>query len=63
MDKITVAQDAEGDDLKLTTVETAESLKAAPEFKSLSQQSAEADANTNSAMPTDNSTTSSTTKP
>lgn len=57
MDKITVTRDAnDGDELRLTTVETAETLKAAPEFKTLEQQ---ADANP-AVMPTDNTTTSST---
>ena len=54
---ITVAEVPDSDDLKLTTAETAETLKAAPEFKTKSQQVAEQNANT----PVDTSTTSSTT--
>ncbi|MBW9115976.1 PRC-barrel domain-containing protein [Rhizobium cauense] len=41
MDKITVAQNTQDGSVKLTTSETAESLKAAPEFKTLQMQSAE----------------------
>ncbi|OHV26311.1 PRC-barrel domain containing protein [Rhizobium sp. RMa-01] len=41
MDKITVAQNTQDRSFKLTTSETAESLKAAPEFKTLAMQSAE----------------------
>ncbi|ANM09368.1 MULTISPECIES: PRC-barrel domain-containing protein [unclassified Rhizobium] len=41
MDKITVAQNTQDGSVKLTTSETAESLKAAPEFKTLAMQSAE----------------------
>jgi hypothetical protein len=41
MDKITVAQNAQDGSVKLTTSETAESLKAAPEFKTLQMQAAE----------------------
>ncbi|SMC92574.1 PRC-barrel domain-containing protein [Rhizobium sp. RU36D] len=66
MEKITVNREGDGDDLKLTTVETAESLKSAPEYRTISEQRAEAGANTGTTgtvMPTDNSTTSSTTKP
>ncbi|QRM54487.1 PRC-barrel domain-containing protein [Sinorhizobium sp. BG8] len=54
---ITVNQSPDNGDVKLTTTETAESLKAAPEFKTMSQQMAEKDA----ATPLDTSTTSSTT--
>ena len=57
LDTINVATVPDSDDLKLTTQETAESLKAAPEFKTRSQQVAEQNANT----PVDTSTTSSTT--
>jgi len=41
MEKITVAQNTQDGSVKLTTSETAESLKAAPEFKTLQMQSAE----------------------
>ncbi|WHO72695.1 PRC-barrel domain-containing protein [Rhizobium sp. BT03] len=41
MDKITIAQNTQDGSVKLTTSETAESLKAAPEFKTLAMQSAE----------------------
>jgi len=41
MDKVTVAQNTQDGSVKLTTSETAESLKAAPEFKTLAMQSAE----------------------
>ncbi|MGO8024004.1 PRC-barrel domain-containing protein [Rhizobium leguminosarum] len=41
MEKITVAQNPQDGSVKLTTSETAESLKAAPEFKTLAMQSAE----------------------
>lgn len=41
MDKITVAQNTQDGSVKLTTTETAESLKAAPEFKTLAMQAAE----------------------
>ncbi|RFB98343.1 photosystem reaction center subunit H [Rhizobium leguminosarum bv. trifolii] len=41
MDKITVAQNTQDGSVKLTTSETAESLKGAPEFKTLAMQSAE----------------------
>ncbi|MOA50674.1 hypothetical protein D3C78_1737240 [compost metagenome] len=43
--------------MKLTTTETADTLKAAPEFKTKAQQVAEQNAN----QPVDTSTTSSTT--
>ena len=57
MSKITVTRDADdADELRLTTMETAESLKAAPEFKKLDAQ---ADASSTT-TPTDNTTTSST---
>lgn len=56
-DKIAITQVPDSDDVKLTTTETAESLQAAPEFKTKSQQVAERQANT----PVDNSTTASTT--
>jgi sporulation protein YlmC with PRC-barrel domain len=57
LDTITVAEIPDSDDLKLTTAETAETLKAAPEFKTKSQQIAEQ----NATAPVDTSTTSSTT--
>ncbi|ANK90387.1 MULTISPECIES: PRC-barrel domain-containing protein [Rhizobium] len=41
MEKIAIAQNTQDGSLKLTTSETAESLKAAPEFKTLAMQSAE----------------------
>ncbi|MDM9623782.1 PRC-barrel domain-containing protein [Rhizobium sp. S96] len=41
MDKVTVAQNTDDGSVKLTTSETAESLKAAPEFKTLKMLSAE----------------------
>lgn len=56
-EKISITQVPDSDDVKLTTTETAESLQAAPEFKTKSQQVAERQANT----PVDTSTTSSTT--
>ncbi|MBV2183627.1 MAG: PRC-barrel domain-containing protein [Rhizobium sp.] len=57
MSKITITRDADdADELRLTTMETAESLKAAPEFKKLDTQ---ADASS-TMTPTDNTTTSST---
>ncbi|WP_421591831.1 PRC-barrel domain-containing protein [Shinella sp. M27] len=56
-EKIAITQVPDSDDVKLTTTETAESLQAAPEFKTKSQQVAERQANT----PVDTSTTSSTT--
>ncbi|MCJ8053063.1 PRC-barrel domain-containing protein [Shinella curvata] len=56
-EKIAITQVPDSDDVKLTTTETAESLQAAPEFKTKSQQVAERQANT----PVDTSTTASTT--
>ena len=56
-EKIAITQVPDSDDVKLTTTETAESLQAAPEFKTKAQQVAERQANT----PVDTSTTSSTT--
>jgi len=56
MDKITMARDAENNnEVRLTTTETAESLQAAPEFMTLEDQQAAADA-----AATDATTTSST---
>lgn len=57
LDTITVSQVPDSSDLKLTTQETADTLKAAPEFKTKAQQVAEQDSTT----PVDGSTTSSTT--
>jgi len=56
LDTISVAEVPNSDDLKLTTQETADTLKAAPEFKTKSQQVAEQNAN----APVDTTTTSST---
>lgn len=57
MSKITVTRDADdANELRLTTMETAETLKSAPEFKKLD---ARADASS-TMTPTDNTTTSST---
>jgi hypothetical protein len=56
LDTINVAEVPNSDDLKLTTQETADTLKAAPEFKTKSQQVAEQNAN----APVDTTTTSST---
>lgn len=53
---ISIQQMPESDELKLTTTETAETLEAAPEFKTKAQQVAEQQAET----PVDGSTTSST---
>ncbi|TCL75832.1 PRC-barrel domain-containing protein [Rhizobium sp. BK251] len=61
MDKIAVAQNTQDGTVKLTTSETADSLKAAPEFKTLAMQSAERAPATTGTMPTDNTSTSSTT--
>ncbi len=64
-DKITATQNAQDGTVKLTTTETADSLKAAPEFKTLSMQASEKAASSagTSTMPagTDSTTTSSTT--
>ncbi|MBP2547849.1 sporulation protein YlmC with PRC-barrel domain [Neorhizobium galegae] len=56
MDKITVTREADSNDIRLTTAETADALKAAPEFKTLDDQASTA--STNGA--TDATTTSST---
>ncbi|WP_426228928.1 PRC-barrel domain-containing protein [Pararhizobium sp. DWP3-4] len=56
LDTIAVADVPNSDDLKLTTAETADTLKAAPEFKTKSQQVAEKNAN----APVDTTTTSAT---
>ncbi|MET0749406.1 MAG: PRC-barrel domain-containing protein [Rhizobium sp.] len=60
IENITVTEATETGDLKLTTMETAESLKAAPEFKTLSDQRSAATTTTTGA---DATTTSSTTTP
>jgi len=56
LDTISIANVPNSDDLKLTSQETADTLKAAPEFKTKAQQVAEQNAN----APVDTSTTSST---
>jgi len=62
MEKITVAQNTQDGSVKLTTTETADSLKAAPEFKTLQMQAAEkAPSSTGGTMPTDTTSTGSTT--
>jgi hypothetical protein len=63
-DKITATQNAEDGTVKLTTTETADTLKAAPEFKTLAVQASDkaAQTQTTPAAPgTDSTTTSSTT--
>ncbi len=57
MDKITITHEADSNDVKLTTMETAEALKAAPEFQSLDDQKSASDS---TMTPTDSTTTSST---
>lgn len=47
-------------EVRLTTTETADSLKNAPEFKTLDDQAADASSTTRTTMPTDGTTTSST---
>ncbi|MCJ8510279.1 PRC-barrel domain-containing protein [Rhizobium lemnae] len=68
MSKLTMSRD-ENNNVRLTTTETADSLKAAPEFKTLSDQQAEMRSNatdttttssTNGAAPAGNATTPST---
>lgn len=56
MDKITVTREADSNDIRLTTMETADALKAAPEFKTLDDQDTAAKSN----GATDGTTTSST---
>ncbi|MBP1850437.1 PRC-barrel domain-containing protein [Rhizobium halophytocola] len=58
LDKITISHEDGGDDVKLTTTETADALKSAPEFKTLDQQQAQKDT---TAQQPDATTTSSTT--
>lgn len=55
-DKIAIADQPDSDEIKLTTTETADSLKGAPEFKTKSQVMAERNAD----QPVDTSTTSAT---
>jgi sporulation protein YlmC with PRC-barrel domain len=55
MDKITVTREADSNDIRLTTTETADALKAAPEFKTLDDQDTAATSGT-----MDKTTTSST---
>ncbi|HCV73045.1 PRC-barrel domain-containing protein [Agrobacterium tumefaciens] len=57
MDKVTMTRNTQDGTIRLTTTETAETLKAAPEFKTLEQQASEKSA----AAP--DSTTTSATKP
>jgi sporulation protein YlmC with PRC-barrel domain len=57
MSKVTMSRDAENQDVRLTTTETAEALKSAPEFQTLDDQ--QAAARSNGAQ--DGTTTSSTT--
>lgn len=53
MDKITITRDAENNnEVRLTTTETAEALKAAPEFKTLADKQAEMDQTTTSSTGT-----------
>ncbi|KAA1178269.1 PRC-barrel domain containing protein [Rhizobium tropici] len=64
-DKINATQNPQDGTVKLTTTETADSLKAAPEFKTLAMQASDKAASSagTSTMPaTDNTTTSSTNK-
>lgn len=61
MDKITVAQNTQDGSVKLTTTETADSLKAAPEFKTLQMQAAEKAPAATGTMPADSTATGSTT--
>ncbi len=59
MSKVTLTRDTENNEARLTTTETADALKSAPEFKTLEDQRTAAASN----APTDNTTTSSTTPP
>ena len=60
MDKVTMTRNAQDGTIRLTTTETAETLKAAPEFKTLEQQASEKNAATPAAP---DGTTTSATKP
>ncbi|PKA39554.1 photosystem reaction center subunit H [Rhizobium sullae] len=62
MDKITVAQNTQDGSLKLTTSETVDSLKAAPEFKTLQALAAERAPAPSGTMPSDPTATGSTNK-
>lgn len=62
MDKITAAQNTQDGSLKLTTSETANSLKAAPEFKTLQALAAEKAPAPSGTMPSDPTATGSTNK-
>ncbi|TCU19021.1 PRC-barrel domain-containing protein [Rhizobium sullae] len=62
MDKITVAQNTQDGSLKLTTSETVDSLKAAPEFKTLQALAAEKAPAPSGTMPSDPTATGSTNK-
>jgi len=59
---INVAQNAQDGSVKLTTSETAESLKTAPQFKTLAMQSAEKAPASTGTTPMDTTSTSSTNK-
>jgi sporulation protein YlmC with PRC-barrel domain len=60
MDKVTMTRNTQDGTIRLTTTETAETLKAAPEFKTLEQKASEK----NAAVPAaPDSTTTSATKP
>jgi sporulation protein YlmC with PRC-barrel domain len=60
MDKVTMTRNAQDGTIRLTTTETAETLKSAPEFKTLEQKASEKNAATPAAP---DSTTTSATKP
>jgi hypothetical protein len=64
INNIEIAQNTQDGTVRLTTSETAESLKSAPEYKTLAMQAAErVPANsTNGTLPTDTTSTSSTNK-
>ncbi len=59
MDKISMTRDTENGSIRLTTTETADSLKAAPEFKTMEDKASESASTPAPATP-DNTTTSST---
>lgn len=61
MDKVTMTRNAEDGTIRLTTTETAETLKAAPEFKTLEQKAS--DQNAAAPAPAPDNTTTSATKP
>ncbi len=64
-DKISAAQNPQDGTIKLTTTETADALKAAPEFKTLAMQASDkaaSSAGTSTTPATDSTTTSSTNK-